>query len=699
MAPRHAPLLILLAALAGVAPATHAQGVDPLTGVRQVMAQEDWPRAIRLLSDHLKAFPDDLEARYLRGVAYGERGKHPTLANRVAGFLRKGAEDFGFILERDSLYQDTWFQYAKIKRYDGNYPEALALGHRQIALKPDLPRAQAGLFHLYWRYIVETPPAKARRWLREQDTEHAQFFTGEVLRRQDRYQRADDQFVALLGGAEELSRAVLLLARARVYYAWGRPEKADVLLEAGINAIRTPTDALLFFDDIKHIVTPAELSVFETLRTPEDFRGYFKAFWVSRDPMPASPYNARIAEHYQRLRLAEQQYLLYGYRAWFNNPGTIRAGDLPMTYGLAGDFDDRGVIFIRQGAPDDWEMSNETDLMASWLYLEEGMVLHFQESSGPGTGVGRMRFVPGTTQDLSVWGGRRVGTDRLEMENRSYASIYRGVTTDRHTWNDGVEEFTFPYQVAAFRGEGRHTLLELHFALPTEPFEDALAAEAVPEIEVGLAVHDAFWQVISERRERHSLMPDGYGGAWSVGALQVDVRPDTYHVALHGRAPRERLMGTARFGYRAPDFSGPGLQVSDVLLAHAVHLTDAPGRFKRGDILLDVNPSVTFASDAALYVYYEIYNLAQDPTGQHAYQVSYTLAPDANARRGVWRRGQERTQTLMAQEVEGSGEMAREYAEIDVTNIDPGHYLLTVTVVDTNTRQERQVTRTLELTR
>ena len=100
--------------------------------------------------------PEKLEARYLRGICYGERGKHSTVESLLSDFLGKGSADFTFVLERDSLYRDVLYQYARLRHYADDYPAAIRLGHAQIRLKPDLAHAHFGLFKIYARFIVET---------------------------------------------------------------------------------------------------------------------------------------------------------------------------------------------------------------------------------------------------------------------------------------------------------------------------------------------------------------------------------------------------------------------------------------------------------------------------------------------------------------------------------------------------------------
>ena len=64
--------------------------------------------------------------------------------------------------------------------------------------------------------------------------------------------------------------------------------------------------AAFVFEDVKYVVNDQELNAYRSLRTPEEYRAFFHAFWTRRDPTPARAHNVRLAEHYRRLRQAEQ---------------------------------------------------------------------------------------------------------------------------------------------------------------------------------------------------------------------------------------------------------------------------------------------------------------------------------------------------------------------------------------------------------
>ena len=683
----------------GLAAAAYGFADDELTEAREAMQRNEWAKATRLLNEVVEREPENLEARYLRGICYGERGKHRTVESLLSDFLGKGSADFAFVLKRDSLYLDVLYQYARLRHYADDYPEAIRLGHAQIRLKPDLAYAHFGLFKIYGRFIVETEADKAWRWLREQPTDFAAFFIGEVHRRRGWFHNADNVFAALLERRTNLSKTTLLLARARTNYAWTKPEAAQALVEQAIAAISSEADALFLFDDIKYIVSLEELAEYNRIEDPAEFARFFEAFWTRRNPMPAAQVNARMTEYYRRLRVAGVEHLFFGFRAWYRNPYTGDPRNFPPTYGLSSDFDDRGIIFIRHGEPDDFTTGSGGRAAGSWMYEDPFLIFHFAE-----TCLGRSPICGFTLHFSPVpvgssWGGRLVGLDPLDRERKSHAFLMEGLTTDRHRWPERTRLMDLPYMMAAFRGEDRHTLVEIYYALPVGQLTRALKDDAdTVAVEVGMTLHDLAWRRIGFVRETKSLPPSPDRAALTFNRFQVDVPPDSYHVALHGRSLQTPLLGAHTFGYRVPDFHGPGLEVSDLLLANQIIESEPSEPLTRDDLYMEVNSLGRFSVQQPVFVYFEIYNLTPTPDGRTRYSLTYTLAPlPPGGLRGLLKIGDEGAISLSTREQEGAVVSPVEYIEIDVSEVSPGSYVLMVTVEDKRTGAVVERSRLLEL--
>lgn len=682
------PIVLLLAGQQ--AQARTVQPQDDLLRARLAMAEARWDRAIKLLSAVIAETPEHLEARYLRGISYGERGKHPT---HLDAFFPDGARDFEFILARDSLFRDVRYQYARLRHFEGAYAEAIRLGEAQIRQKPDLVHAHIGLFYIYWRFILEEDPIKARRWLDQHATDHARFFKG-TLRRHQRWYRGADEIFSSLQTTSTLSPSMVLLARARTYYAWRDDARAQGFLEQAIDAIQTEVDARYVFEDIKHISSPRELAAFEDLTTANEFRHFLRAFWTSRNPMPAGAVNARITEHYRRLRRVEEDFLFYGFRSWYNNPYPYEDEDFPETYDVSSDFDDRGILYLRHGAPDEM-------MPRSWLYRDPTVVFFFAGPEGGGTSPGNLRLVPYATDDIQDWGTRLLGRDFVEAERNFQRNVHYGLTTDTHSWPEHIQPIDLSYTVAAFRGEGGKTLLEVYYSLPSgeltraQSQEDAATEHTTVAIEVGLALHDLEWQQREVLREVKHLPPAPDRRATTLQRISLDVTPDWYHMALHGRALHAPRLQSYRFTYRVPPFGGSRLLVSDLLLADRVVVTDAPGPFAKGDLHIYPNPSSRFSNRQPIFIYFELYGLRPTQDGQTRYSISYTLTEGTEDEPTAG----DVALSLSTEALTGTNTSPIEYTELDVSQVPPGTYVLTVTIKDESSGQTVERSRSLTLTK
>src|SRR5690606_29486912 len=123
-------------------------------------------------------------------------------------------------------------------------------------------------------------------------------------------------------------------------------------------------------------------------------------------------------------------------------------------------------------------------------------------------------------------------------------------------------------------------------------------AEASPDgsldVNVGFALYDVAWRDLGTFQDTKRLTPNPNPTAGLVDRFSLTISPDSYHVALHLRAGE--ALAHHRFDLRVPDFSGPGLALSDVVPAFAVTPAPGGGLTGRG---LDVrpNPARRFAVD------------------------------------------------------------------------------------------------------
>ena len=330
------------------------------------------------------------------------------------------------------------------------------------------------------------------------------------------------------------------------------------------------------------------------------------------------------------------------------------------------------------------------------MYTDSLMIFHFAPTCVAG--------ICGITKHFSpvprgrTWGGRIVGIDAFEQERMSQDYLAKGLTTDRHRWPDRIKVIGIPHLVAAFRGQERRTLIEVHYALPLGRLSRALdEPDDSVAVEVGMAVHDSAWHRIGFFRKIKRLPSQNDRAALVFDRFQIDVPPDSYSVALHGRSLQTPLLGAHTFGYHAPRFDGPGLKMSDILLADAVIELEDTQPLGRHDLYVEVNPVGRFSAQKPVFVYFEVYDLALSLEGQTRYSVTYPLTPQPRGGLRGLLQDDEGAIALTATEQQGAIRSPVEYVAIDMADVPPGAYELTVTVRDERTGATVERGRPLEI--
>ncbi len=185
---------------------------------------------------------------------------------------------------------------------------------------------------------------------------------------------ADSAFAAYgaAGGAND--RAAMELARVRLATG-GRG--ADSLYFAAANSPDTAI-ARELRQDITWIADSTELAGFDST-TPATRTAWLRRFWEERDLEALRARGSRLAEHYRRIGVA---------RARFRLMVMDRKYELnELWVNRTAPFDDRGLIYIRHGEPDDTASAVRAGACpnVSWLYRRAAgnMVFHFVARENP----------------------------------------------------------------------------------------------------------------------------------------------------------------------------------------------------------------------------------------------------------------------------------------------------------------------------
>lgn len=671
------------------------------------VARRKWDDANDDFSEVLKIDPESLLGHYYRAVCFREQGTQKALLLRKIDW-DKSKRHFKWVIERDPAFRDVLYQYAKLLQYRGKYRAALVNARVQVLKRPDLIAPQVGFFRL-GRYLIDhLDREEALSWLRAQDWPEADYFIAELWRLQGQFAPADSLLHAMLQDSSGMSRSTIYLALSRNAYACGKTEQAQNYYWLAIDSVSTATDAGLIFEDLKYIVTNAELEQFRKLDSPQAWRNFFRAFWTKRDPTPAAPINARLAEHYRRLLYCEKNYAYDGFKSWANNPDKFSYLSFPKAYYLNHEFNDRGLIYLRHGPPD--ERVNTVTIDAptneSWRYWKRGndpeLTFHFvvDEMAAPNN----WRLTPtirnaAMLQDRIEWGtvyyrmARASPLEFLSLEaeliEESKESAKIGFETDRHSWRKSLKPLPMAYTVASFMGEAGSTTVDIYYSFPLKPVLKNIAS-ATPDFEEGLAIFDLAWQQKVLVRQTYPLPIELVRGKISPdisGALRTQVLPDSYRVALHVQPKGSDLLGGYNFGYRARDFRPDTLLMSDLILAENIAPASGGGKFVRHGLAISVKPTLQFSRKQQVYVYFEAYHLRRDESGKSRFDVEYTVQLEKQKKSvlkklfGIFGGGGKSAISVSA-ERETAGPTAIEYIALDPGQLKSGDYRLQVSVRD-----------------
>jgi hypothetical protein len=693
---------------------------------RVALAEQNWREALDLAKDGLEIDTASIWCHYLAAIAEREIGTSLSWRN---SHWKTSRMHIDRILERDSSFEDVLYQYAKLERYDGYRDHALELARVQIARKPDLPGSHLGLYKLYRYYMAVQDSAEFLGWVRNQPGALPRYFIGETLRRSGNLAGAESLFAELLHNPAEISPQALRLARARLRFKQGEKQAAEAEYWRGVQELKTELGAAILFEDLKYVVSDAELEYYrglDSLRARQDF---FRSFWNFRNPSLALKTNLRLQEHIRRCLVAEEQYEYCGFRTWFNNPDKLHALSFPKASALNEEFNDMGLIYLRQGAPDDivrygfgmfdWDfeelrlnnhlrtkaMTLEEDKMVeqeqrdrhrradkgdyqSWLYDATAespkMIFHFQKNSAGN--IWRLTGLPDhdlMLDRLALWDPRfqelsetGLGT-RAILETRvtaeSKALVDYALSTDKQTWDRKISTFRFPHAIDVFRAPDGRSLLDISYAIPTATLARLLpdTAHTVP-VEIGFFLIDSKSHKAASQLDTINVDLSHTRTGAIVNLIRYTVPPDSYQVSMRIRPLSGDLLGNWKQTVRASDFSRPGFMMSSIQFLRP---SPEKGSLEIDGVKVVQSPFRTHVRTEPLYVYFQIYNLIPDGDGNTSYATECRLMSPGE---DDWDKGI----VIHRKQKTGKEEMGVEFYTIDVRSVSSGRYTLMMRVTD-----------------
>lgn len=478
--------------------------------------------------------------------------------------------------------------------------------------------------------------------------------------------------------SDAFTPAARKLMLAYALFNIGQPTEGAAAYWDGVSAIGTEAEADLYWFDVRAIASPEADNRFRTL----DLAGKKQMlvdYWQQLGDQTFVTADERLAEHYRRLHYAFTNYRIQIPER--RHYSSINAYVPPWQTGL----DDRGVIYMRHGPPDDTAtfQGPEVQNNISWKYERadgDHLVFHFVSDEDVSdyklvrrladatiTNASKMtgqtllntqcgqaggtcdtydsRILAGDTQALSELYSSRGSIDHmydraatfdplvLEREEASLAAdIVIATQSQSYTPEPPESPLIYPVYAVPFKDVGG-PVVAFYYALPTEQLSILTPVGGGSEVDYRhqLMVMSGTDTEPIERQQNDvqlaSPNPIPVGSGVMIPRVSwASLGPGEYQYGLKLTDLNSGRFGITQGDIAVDDFSAPTLSLSGIVLANRVDpVANSTSSFVRwGRMKVVPQPSRMFKRTQPVYVYYEAYGLVDSGSGAR-YRTTYTL--------------------------------------------------------------------------
>lgn len=518
---------------------------------------------------------------------------------------------------------------------------------------------------------------------------------------------------ALARAEGRIPQSQYLLDRARIAFLAGAGFGGDEDYWRGCSAAEDDA-SIEYWLDVQSLATPDEFAAWEAFRSlppnQRDLCRLLRRMWNRRAAAAGSSIEDRIALHYERLRYAQNHYLRRGKKEL---TFTTRLGRPENAV-----FDDRGLVFIRMGHPDDTSMYLGDECFEpniTWAYEYPGgtRLYHFSPRGGTDDwwlirnlglvyrcgAAGRNPFNTAPTALGLIPAGRltELYRSRSGLDVRYQQIAYRGggvvvlqeMARERE-WTLADGEFAIADVPDRPPVTGETLLVQewLQFRAPTgdgtRVWLNAVvaAAKLTPVSEPGelpLYRLSAVWSLLTETGEyERKTYEFDLTSEQELGKddgipvrLRADLPPGTHTstvvISERGGQDANPMHG----GYLTDSLTVRRLTGTVPILSDIVVAPDSGGMWTPGGgVYLKPSPAHTTGPDGVAYVYFEAYNLSQGT--QYTTRVRMESIDDG-----------EPFELSYPGESPGRGRVVtRSSLRIDLSQTEPGTYRMSISVLD-----------------
>lgn len=664
--------------------------------------------AREVLDEVEKLAPDNADVYYYRGRTYGKirfAVFRPKAANRV---FRLQDESYRRAIELNPDHPDAYFRLGLAYESDKDEPEtALDWYFRQASVNPAHDET---LYRLVFCAI------------QLQD-----FHRGFALLQQVAESQGNraNPLIEGLSGQLEAYHYHTLEQHERAYHAMRK--YVAVLSEIDPQKIAV-------YRDLAVVASPEEAEDFREA-LPQERDKMWQSFWAARDPDPTSLTNERLVEHFRRI-IYSRLHFSKGKEPW-DRRGEIyvRLGhpDDRQRFILKSGEDVVNAIFptgirdvdmirdmsrqrfrmdINTGAPNQdighfaARAMRATRAVAfpteSWVYVPFGLEVFFTDQRNSKVYDYPLQVIDLPDQATNFGRTERLAYNFLNSPRKQTEQLIRKVP-ESHRHDYGGDPLNFVYYLAAFKGADDRAEVEVAYSVPSVQLgsvEDGLGdrtwlsgrlALRDPEHSYVQGTSFAMGPLRRAESEEEKL-------SLRTGAFRFHVSPGEYKSAVALRDSLSQKFGIYTAPLHVANYSGDRFQISDIKLAVSIEPTEGTGMLVRNGLHITPHPARLYSPSTPVYIYYEIYNLSRDDAGRTGFRTELEIAAREPRRNVVVRflsalgslasQRSDDQSTYAAFEDSGTATDDFKYTSIDTADLEPGTYILTLTITDLQTQQK-----------
>lgn len=432
-------------------------------------------------------------------------------------------------------------------------------------------------------------------------------------------------------------------------------------------ALMSPAEKNDFiFNSSRQFVAPYAEDKMDSI-SPDSLNTMIIKYWESRDPLYLTVLNERLLEQFARVTYSDLRF------------GVARLG-------IKGWESYRGVALLRYGFPfaiirlrgemntDIWEYPDKT-----FYFTDEYMTGAFQFG------------IPEITKN---WNRQNILTSQLIRQLPPvYIPSFEGPA------------IIIPHNMVQFKSIYKNnTDIYFNYALN---LSDGWIKDGKFDLdhEAGIFFFDKYFEPVFTRRfiqhpidYNNSIEVDS--ARYNVNSLYARSKPDSGKISFEIIRTLDNAVATDQKGYVVRNFDNRNLELSDIVLASDIQANNAKNYpITRQNITILPNPTGTFNKDHQIYLYYEVYNLSN--TGQGTTDFNQDIILQKKEEKGLLGKifspvlktvglDNQQKQVSLTSNYQTKDRNSHVYLQLDMSNYEPGNYVLTIRIKDNISGKETE---------